>query len=43
VKKIRDDQDYWHTVEQYVEEHPQAEITHGMCPDCQKKYLADDK
>ncbi|MFY9814389.1 MAG: response regulator [Dehalococcoidales bacterium] len=42
-KKIRDDQGYWHTVEQYVEEHSQAEFTHGMCPDCQKKYMADDK
>jgi two-component system, response regulator PdtaR len=42
-KKIRDDKGYWHTVEQYVEEHSQAEFTHGMCPDCQKKYMADDK
>ncbi len=42
-KKIRDDKGYWHTVEQYAEEHSQAEFTHGMCPDCQKKYMADDK
>jgi CheY-like chemotaxis protein len=41
-KKIRDDQGYWQTVEQYVKEHSQAEFTHGMCPECQKKYLPED-
>jgi two-component system, response regulator PdtaR len=41
-KKIRDDQGYWQTVEQYVKEHSQAEFTHGMCPECQKKYMPDD-
>jgi CheY-like chemotaxis protein len=42
-KKIRNDQGYWQTVEHYIEEHSQAEFTHGMCPDCQKKFMADDK
>ena len=41
-KKIRDDQGYWQTVEQYVKEHSQAEFTHGMCPECQKKYMPED-
>ena len=40
-KKIRDDQGYWQTVEHYVKEHSQAEFTHGMCPDCQKKYFPE--
>jgi two-component system, response regulator PdtaR len=42
-KKIRDDKGYWQTVEQYMKEHSQAEFTHGMCPDCQKKYLPENK
>jgi len=33
-KKIRDDQGYWQQVEQYVQEHSDAEFTHGLCPDC---------
>jgi hypothetical protein len=42
-KKIRDDRGYWQTVEQYIREHSQADFTHGMCPDCQKKYFPEAK
>ena len=38
-KKVRDDKGYWQTVEQYMSEHSQAEFTHSMCPDCEKKYF----
>jgi hypothetical protein len=41
IKKIRDDRGYWQTVEQYIQEHSKAEFTHGMCPDCQKKYFPE--
>jgi two-component system, response regulator PdtaR len=41
-KKIRSDTGYWQTVEQYIGEHSQAEFTHGMCPDCAKKFLKQD-
>ena len=37
-KKIRDDQDYWHTLEGYVSERSNARFTHGICPDCVEKY-----
>ncbi len=33
-KRVRDDQGYWKAVEAYVEEHSQAEFTHGICPEC---------
>ncbi len=36
-KKIRDDQGYWNHVEIYIRERSDAEFTHGMCPDCEKK------
>jgi YesN/AraC family two-component response regulator len=36
-KKIRDDQGYWHQVEDYVESHSDAAFTHGLCPDCSRK------
>jgi hypothetical protein len=36
-KKIRDDEGYWNQLEAYIEEHSEAEFTHGFCPDCMKK------
>jgi sigma-B regulation protein RsbU (phosphoserine phosphatase) len=39
-KKIRDGANYWHRVEQYIEEHTNAEFTHGICPDCFREQVA---
>jgi methyl-accepting chemotaxis protein len=36
-KRIRDDQGYWKDLEAYIQEHSEAEFTHGFCPDCAKK------
>lgn len=36
-KKIRDDSGYWHRVEVYLEEHADATLTHGICPQCIEK------
>jgi len=33
-KKIRDDKGYWNQIEAYLNEHTDAEFTHGICPDC---------
>ena len=40
-KQIRDDQGYWNQIEKYISEHSDADFTHGICPDCAKKYYAD--
>ena len=40
-KKIRDDSGYWNAIEQYIMEHSEAEFTHGICPDCIKKYFPE--
>jgi len=40
-KKIRDDNNYWHQVESYVQKHSEATFTHGLCPDCIKKYYPE--
>lgn len=40
-KKIRDDQGTWHSMEHYVQSHTRAQFTHGMCPDCMKKFYPD--
>jgi len=40
-KKIRDDKGYWSQVESYVQNHSEATFTHGMCPDCLKKWCSE--
>ena len=40
-KKIRDDKGFWKQVEAYIEDHSRAEFSHGICPDCMKKYYED--
>jgi PAS domain S-box-containing protein len=40
-KKIRDDKGYWSQVESYIQKHSDATFTHGMCPDCIKKWYPD--
>ena len=37
-KKVRDDKGYWNQIEVYVRELSDAEFSHGLCPDCVKKY-----
>jgi sigma-B regulation protein RsbU (phosphoserine phosphatase) len=36
-KKIRDDQNYWHAVENYISANSDVHFTHGICPDCYQK------
>jgi CheY-like chemotaxis protein len=38
-KKIRDDRDYWQSVEGYISQHTNAHFSHGICPECYQKEL----
>lgn len=40
-KNVRDDKGYWRKVESYVQEHSEAAFSHGVCPDCARKYYPD--
>jgi hypothetical protein len=40
-KKIRDDSGYWMRLETYIHEHSNALLSHGICPECAKKYYPD--
>ena len=31
-KKIRDDEGYWQQIELYIQQHSEAEFSHGICP-----------
>lgn len=41
-KKIKDNEDYWHNVEDYIAQHSDTEFSHGLCPDCLDKYYPED-
>lgn len=36
-KKIRDDKEHWNQIEVYIEEHSDADFSHGICPECAEK------
>jgi ligand-binding sensor domain-containing protein len=36
--KIRNDSGYWERIEKYVSERTRANFSHGLCPDCVKRY-----
>jgi PAS domain S-box-containing protein len=33
-KRVRDDQNYWESVEAYIARHTNAQFSHGICPAC---------
>lgn len=35
-RKIRDDESYWHNVEEYISRHTSSQFSHGICPSCMK-------
>lgn len=37
-RKIRDDKNYWHTVEDYLAQHTAAKFSHGICPRCMETH-----
>ncbi len=39
--KIRDDKGYWGQLESYIEARSRASFTHGICPDCEAKVMAE--
>jgi PAS domain S-box-containing protein len=39
-KRIRDDENYWHSVEGYIARHTRSKFSHGICPHCYEKVRA---
>ncbi len=33
-RRIRDDENYWHSVEGYIAHHTSTQFSHGICPSC---------
>lgn len=36
-KKIRNDENYWQKLEEYLAEHTEADFSHSICPECLEK------
>jgi len=39
-KSVRDDQDYWHGIEEYIHQQTGTDFSHGICPSCMAKLQA---
>jgi PAS domain S-box-containing protein len=40
-KKIRNDKNYWEQIETYITHHSNVMFSHGICPECEAKVLAE--
>ena len=40
-KKIRDDEGYWHQVEEYFNDHSEDDLTHGICNECVVRFYPE--
>jgi phosphoserine phosphatase RsbU/P len=38
-KNVRIDEGYWEQIDVYIAEHAEVAVTHGICPDCRRKYF----
>jgi PAS domain S-box-containing protein len=41
-RKIRNDQNYWQTVEVYIAHHTNSRFSHGICPSCLPEVLRNE-
>jgi hypothetical protein len=42
-KKIRNDENYWETVEKYFSTHLDVEFSHSICPECRASLYPETK
>ena len=39
--RIRNDQESWELIERYIEDHSDAQFSHGLCPECLEKHYPE--
>lgn len=42
-KKIRDDKDYWHELDTYMQKYSDYSFSHSICPDCYKMAMEKER
>jgi hypothetical protein len=40
-KEIRDDKGYWNQLEKFITENSEAQFSHGICPECARKFYPE--
>lgn len=40
-KRVRSDDGYWQQIEVYIRDHSEADFTHGICPKCAERLMAE--
>jgi hypothetical protein len=41
-KKVRNDRNYWESIESYIAQRSRATFSHGICPDCRQKVVMSE-
>jgi hypothetical protein len=41
-RRIRDDSGRWVHLEAYITRHSEAQVSHGLCPTCYKRYYGEE-
>ena len=41
-KKVRNDRNYWESIETYIAQRSHATFSHGICPDCRRDFMQAD-
>jgi hypothetical protein len=39
---VRNDDNYWQGLEQYIAERSSAQFSHGICPECYERHVAPE-
>jgi hypothetical protein len=39
--QIRDDKEVWKRLDEYIAEHTDVMLSHGLCPECYEKHYPD--
>ena len=39
--KIRDDRNAWEKLEKYISKHTDAQLSHGLCPECRDEHYPE--
>lgn len=41
-RHVRDDDNYWHSVEAYISRQTRSQFSHGICPSCYEEHIEPD-
>ena len=42
-RRVRDDNEYWQVLEEYLKKQVGSDVSHGICPECYDEHFADEE